>query len=195
MSRTASWVAGAVAVAVVAALIAQPRGVRESVDDRVVALMAEARLHFEEEGSASAALPLIDEAIALSPGELPLYHRKAEVLLASQRAEEALGVLAQARAIDPEAWPTYTLLMKVWGRLDQCDIAIAEVEDYLERHPDHARAHYARGFCHYKEGRWELALADVQRACELGHQPGCEMAESYGKPPQIRSVERTRIPD
>ena len=157
--------------------------------------MREARIRIEDENDATGALEVIDEALSLRPDDVDLLHRKGEVLTLARRDQEALEVLTTALELDREDWDSYRMLMKVWGRLDMCDTAIAEVEDYLERHPSWGKAYYARGFCHYKEHRWDEALADVRRACELGHQPGCEMVESYGKPAEVLSIERVAVPE
>ncbi|TNE89183.1 MAG: tetratricopeptide repeat protein [Deltaproteobacteria bacterium] len=194
MNERLPWVLAVIGVLLISGLAFNTRAEKDSVEAEVVSLMTEAKVLYEEQGHATDALVLIDKAIALKPDTQSLRHRKAEVLIGARRDEEALDVLLEARELDPENWQSYTLLMKVWGRLDMCDTAIAEVEHYMASHPNWAKAYYARGFCHYKEHRWDLALADVQKACELGHKPGCEMADKYGKPAKILSVEREMIP-
>ena len=194
MNDRLPWILALIGVVLVSTLAFNTRSEQDSDEARVQELMSEAKDLFEDEGKASEALVLIDQAIALQPEKQALQLRKGEVLTAARRDQEALEVLLAAREIDAENWEVYKLLMRVWGRLDMCEEAITEVEDYMERHPDWAKAYYARGFCHYKEHRWDLALADVKKACELGHQPGCEMAERYGKPAKILSVERKAIP-
>ena len=159
----------------------------EPADPRVEALVADARTAFEE-GEIDQALGLIDEAIAQDPDHGPLHYRRGNVLAGARRWEEAGEAYERALAIDPDTWEVYSAMMHVWNRTDRCDEAIARLEDFLSRHPDHARAIYARGFCHYRDGRTEAAYADVKRACELGHEPGCEMADKYGKPARIVDV-------
>lgn len=157
--------------------------------------MAEARVLFEEKADIDGTLALLDQAIVLKPDMHVLYQRKGEVLSTARRDEDALIVLEKALEMDREDWESYRLLMTVWSRTDMCAKATEEVEDYLERHPEHAKAYYARGFCHYKEKRWDEAFADVTRACELGHQPGCDMAEKRGRPAKVLSVERKSVPE
>ena len=160
----------------------------------VTALMEEARQLVATTGEVDAALAKIDEAIALKPDMLLLKHRKADLLLSARRDQLALDLLEGVVAKDPDNWDSYTRMMTAWGRLDMCDEAVARVEAFMARHPDHAQAHYARGFCHYKEGRWDQALSDVQRACDLGHQPGCDMAAARFEKPGVREMRRVRLP-
>jgi tetratricopeptide (TPR) repeat protein len=174
----------------VAALFAL-RGDARGEADRLV---AEARVLFEEDADVVGAVARLDEAIALEPELRQLYQRKGEVLTAARRDDEALATLAKALALDRDDWETYRLLMAVWARKDMCDTAITEVEDFLGRHPEHGKAFYARGFCHYKERRWDEAFADVTRACELGHQPGCDMAAKRDKPARVLSIEKQGVP-
>lgn len=184
------WGLAVIGVAITGALAMQTRSEHERVDE----LLQEARTLFEKEADVRGAAALIDEAIGLDPQRRLLYQRKGEVLTAGHFDAEALTALEQALELDRDDWETHRLLMSVWARLDRCDDAIDAVNSYLERHPSHAKAYYARGFCHYKDRRWEDALADVTRACDLGHQPGCDMAESYGKPASVISVERNAVP-
>jgi hypothetical protein len=48
---------------------------------------------------------------------------------------------------------------------------------FLELEPDHAEAYFERSGTHYHNGDMQSAKADLQKACELGHQKACQQYE------------------
>jgi hypothetical protein len=51
--------------------------------------------------------------------------------------------------------------------------------DFLATHPKHAGAYFERSGTHYHLKDMEHALADARKACELGLQAACQIAQRF----------------
>ena len=59
--------------------------------------------------------------------------------------------------------------------IGQIDRALNDFAQALALGRNTAAVHFNRGNLYLKIGRRDLALADFQKACDLGFEPGCSM--------------------
>ena len=90
-----------------------------------------------------------------------------QTLIRKGRPAEAIPHLENARKLLPDAAPTYVELaraLRETGQLEQADRAI---DQGLERHPEHAALHRARGLVAYQRRDLAVAATSLERARDL----------------------------
>jgi thiol-disulfide isomerase/thioredoxin len=105
------------------------------------------------------------------------------VALARARPEDAAGELKAATA-DPALAPLALDHLGTLALGAGCfERAVAIYTRVLELDPgyQHGRAHHLRGFAHLRSGATSLALEDAERACRLGYEQACPIAERMGR--------------
>jgi tetratricopeptide (TPR) repeat protein len=125
-------------------------------------------LHYEAVGQLDLALRHADEAIRCKAGSAESFTARAKIHAARGDLEPALRDLDRAIELDP----TYPQ-----ARLHRADMllaakrpaeAAAELDLFLTTNPDYAPALQARGRARVLLGQYEAAVADLDRAIELG---------------------------
>ena len=105
--------------------------------------------------------------IAQYPLEIEAYLRLGYLLRGEGKCEEAIAILKQSLAIDPEAGDLYNALGMVYLDLYHYDEAIAAHRRYVELTPDEANAHDSLGMSYQCAGRYDEAIAEYSRALAL----------------------------
>ena len=103
-------------------------------------------VHYQR-GQPEAALPLLDHAAGLAPGNAEFHSNRGIALGAMQRDREAINAFRQALALAPDhagAWNNLGLALQADGQVDD---AVAAFRRSLDLAPDSPQAH------------WNLALA------------------------------------
>ncbi len=129
--------------------------------------------------SSQQAIAAFDRAIALDPGFAEAYARKASVQLlshwlavgASSLKDDARAALAEAQRLAPDNLETLLAQAQeyYWGRLDYAR-ADATLQQVLARVPDHAEALETRAYVARRDGRFDDALAGLERTLAIDPQ-------------------------
>lgn len=113
------------------------------------------------------ALVLVERQLSSAPQNAQMLMRKARLLLAANRTEDAVDVLGSLRKVEPDdAWAQLTLA-RALGRLNRYDDALAIVDDHLSRREDDASAHAYRAKLLARLGQNELAAQCARTARDL----------------------------
>ncbi|MDZ3835850.1 MAG: tetratricopeptide repeat protein [Rhodospirillales bacterium] len=111
-------------------------------------------------GSAEKALPLLDAAIKIAPGDAPLRLGKAQALAGLGRYQDAVGELDRAVALEPSSADAYAFRASALRRLNREDAALADLERALSLEPQHPEALLERGILRQLRGNRSGARAD-----------------------------------
>ncbi|MEM9074759.1 MAG: DUF4034 domain-containing protein [Myxococcota bacterium] len=87
-------------------------------------------------------------------------------------------VLAAAEARvreNPDDFEAHQALDALWMEHGRAAEVIVMWNEYIARHPDDARAYVERSGTRYQLREYNHAMADLNRACDLGHQEGCDL--------------------
>jgi tetratricopeptide (TPR) repeat protein len=114
-----------------------------------------------------AAIQTFREINGKYPTEIEAYHRLANLLCGEEQFDEAISVLRQGLAIDPEASVLYNALGLQYSALGRHSEAITMHERYVALEPNEPNAHDSLGMSYQWAGRYEEAIAEYNRALEL----------------------------
>jgi len=122
----------------------------------------------EEQGSRAGSDLLYQQALRLDPAnrEALASRQQAGAVAVGGRPAPADTFEAHKQADDElSAQGQFPVIANMWN-------------DFLLRHPDEARAYLERGGTYTHLGQMDLALQDLDKACQLGLQQGCTAATS-----------------
>jgi tetratricopeptide (TPR) repeat protein len=111
-----------------------------------------------------AAVRPLRQIIAEYPLEIEAYGRLASVLSGEEQTEEAIGVVKQGLAIDPEAQDLYNLLGGIYAALGRHDEAIEALQRYVALAPPEPNAHDSLGLSYRWAGLYDKALEQYNQA-------------------------------
>ncbi|HXK09325.1 MAG TPA: tetratricopeptide repeat protein [Vicinamibacteria bacterium] len=124
-------------------------------------------------GDNAAALPLLKEALAASPGDAVVHNSYGSALVATGHLAEAVAQYRRATALSPDYPDAHNNLASALVESGRPDEAIREFEAALALKPDFAEAHAGLGGALAQKSRLDEALPHLQRAVELNPQnPG-----------------------
>ncbi|MCI0329890.1 MAG: protein kinase [candidate division Zixibacteria bacterium] len=106
------------------------------------------------------------KAIELNPNYATTYHWYSSLLSATGRNEEALVTMEKARNLDPISLPIQTDMGLAYYFARQYDRAIEQYKRALDLDPNFTRAYISLSSALALSGRYEEALAEVQKAIE-----------------------------
>ncbi|MGE5692450.1 MAG: protein kinase domain-containing protein, partial [Candidatus Zixiibacteriota bacterium] len=104
------------------------------------------------------------KAIELNPNYATTYHWYSGLLSATGRNEEAVATMEKARNLDPISLPIQTDLGLSYYFARQYDRAIEQYKRALDLDPNFTRAYISLSSALALSGRYEEALAEVQKA-------------------------------
>jgi GWxTD domain-containing protein len=81
--------------------------------------------------------------------------------------DAAIGLLTRAVGLDPDYWPTHHLLGLVYYEGRKQAELVGLFEDYLNRHPDNANAHFFLGLGYQAENNLKWAFTQYQAGLKL----------------------------
>ena len=153
--------------------------------DNANALVSRSGIHAAF-GNLQAALDDCQAALAISKDDLSVHYQFSSVYLALGDLEAALQSIDRAVEIDPESAYTRSQRGVIYWRIGDADKSIAEltraIDQWEAESPALAvNALLVRSKAYASIGESDLALADANRAVELGPQPSvlCNRAEVY----------------
>jgi len=132
-----------------------------------------ARFHFERGVVAGAAnewglaLEELEAAASLEPGSGDYSFGYGEALVNSGRLAEGLGVLETAVDLDPEGLANRLWLARLYLRLNDYEAALAHLDAYLARSPEHSDVHNERARALIGLGRLDEAGRAVEKLRSL----------------------------
>lgn len=125
----------------------------------------------------AAAIPPLREIISKFPLETEAYWRLGRVLTGEGQHDEAVAVLKQGLAVDPEAKNIYNFLGGLTSGLGRHEEAIALQQRYVSLAPGEANAYDSLGMAYQHSGRYADAVVQYQRALDL--KPDFEVALAH----------------
>jgi tetratricopeptide (TPR) repeat protein len=133
---------------------------------RLIDVAAEAM----NEGRHEAALPLLKQALAESPGDAVVHNSYASALAATGRLREAVAQYRKATALSPDYPDAHNNLASALVQTGRPDDAIVEFRMALALKADFAEAHSGLGGALAQKGRLDEAIPHLLQAVELGPQ-------------------------
>lgn len=130
---------------------------------RLLDLAAEAM----NRGEHAAALPLLREALATSPGDAVVHNSYASALAATGRLTEAVAEYRKATALSPDYPDAHSNLASALVQSGRLDEALGEFRTALRLSPDFAEAHSGLGGTLAQKGRIDEAIPHLAKAVEL----------------------------
>ncbi len=150
---------------------------RESIGVYASGLVFAANQHFNA-GRAVQALAAYDKALLLEPGHAEATRWKSELLRRGDpnlKPSELEPLLAAASKEDTFA--AYSALDAALAKRGRFAEIIEHWTGFLERHPAEGRAYLERGGAFMRVKQLTKAIADAEKACELGLPQGCGHAK------------------
>jgi tetratricopeptide (TPR) repeat protein len=124
-------------------------------------------------GDHQAAIPLLRQAVAESPGDAVVHNSYASALAATGRLKEAVAEYRRAAALSPDYPDAHNNLASALVQTGRGDESIGEFRKALALKPDFAEAHAGLGGVLAQAGRVDEAIPHLQKAVELSPQnPG-----------------------
>jgi len=130
---------------------------------RLIDLASEAM----NKGEHAAALPLLEEALARSPGDAVVHNSYASALAATGHLSEAVAEYRRATALSPDYPDAHNNLASALMQSGRLDEAIGEFEAALRLKADFAEAHSGLGAALAQKGRTEEAIPHLAKAVDL----------------------------
>jgi len=110
-------------------------------------------------------------AMALDPNDAIPHHWYSGGLAVRGRFEECLRENAIAKQLDPLSLVIRSSEGEYLYVARRYDEAIGKMDQVLEIEPNFALAHYVRGLSYEQQGKWQEALADLEKARRLDDTP------------------------
>jgi Flp pilus assembly protein TadD len=124
-------------------------------------------------GDHQAAIPLLKQAVAESPGDAVVHNSYASALAATGRLKEAVAEYRRAAALSPDYPDAHNNLASALVQTGRGDESIGEFRKALALKPDFAEAHAGLGGVLAQAGRVDEAIPHLQKAVDLSPQnPG-----------------------
>ena len=119
------------------------------------------------QGDTEAALPLLDQAIELSPRFVQALLGRGIIAMDQGDMEQAVADLSRAISLDPSHPDGYYYRAEVRRLTGQPEAAIVDYTEAISHWPDHSDALYARGLLQANAGAPAEAITDLQRYLDL----------------------------
>jgi Flp pilus assembly protein TadD len=121
-------------------------------------------------GEHQAALPLLRQALAESPGDAVVHNSYGSALAATGHLADAVAQYRKATALAPDYPEAHNNLASSLVQSGRTDEAVAEFEKALALKPDFAEAHSGLGGVLAQRGKVNDAIPHLEKAVELGPQ-------------------------
>jgi adenylate cyclase len=115
-----------------------------------------------------------DRALALARDTMDAYVAKANYLLTSQHANEAVAVAVAGLAVDPNSARLYVQRGMAESALGSFEPAKSDVRQAMRLSPRDPRAgfsHFAMGSVEIEQGHNDAAIDEIRQAIEAGYRP------------------------
>lgn len=119
-------------------------------------------------------------AVELNPNYATAHHWYSEYLAMTNRPAEAMAEIRRAQQLDPLSPIINTTVGERLYFARRYDEAAEQLRKTLELSPDFYHAHYLLGLAYEQQGMYDEAIAEFQRARELGGSHGVLAAGALG---------------
>jgi len=123
-----------------------------------------------------------------NPSEAVYYLNRGAIEARAGKDAEAIADLERSIALNPNRFEAYKELDRVLTKGGQSATAIEYWTQYIHLHTEDARSYCERGRAYSSLQDIAHALEDVEKACSLGDQTGCELVHN------LRTNQVTRAP-
>jgi len=106
------------------------------------------------------------------------YYQRGFAFNSIEDFKSALSDFNRAIEINPHHFESYRMVDYMLARDKQWDTIIEYWNRFLELEPDHARAYLERAGTYYHNKKFERALDDLGKSCDLGNKEACKRYES-----------------
>jgi len=125
------------------------------------------------------ALEAFNQAIDVDPKNPEAYYWKGRTLVRKDQDTPAMDAFKQALILRHDYWEALDNIGWLHIKRGEYPPALSYLNRSIELKPDNAWAFFNRSFLHEKTGNLEMALEDAEKACQLGYQKGCQIAQKY----------------
>lgn len=131
-----------------------------------------------EKGDRATAVRLLELAEQLDFASKEIRTRKEKVIRGgvTGKADEFAALEAKVQA-NPDDLKAHQQLDYAYAKKRQFPKVIAMWTEYISRHPNDGTAYFERSGAYYNSKKRDLAFADVEKACALGHNTACNYAK------------------
>jgi protein O-mannosyl-transferase len=136
---------------------------------------------FFKTGRFDEAIANFDTAIALDTAYYKAYNNRAMAFGAMGKFDKAVEDYNRVIALKPSSPQAYYNLGVLHAQNGFSDQAIKYFSQSIAVDPEYADAYNNRGILYWKLGRNDLALADFQKACNVGNEGGCGLANTLAQ--------------
>ncbi|MFB3883625.1 MAG: tetratricopeptide repeat protein [Thermodesulfobacteriota bacterium] len=135
-------------------------------------------------GQPNKAIEDCGRAIDLNPRDPTAYYVRGHCYNVKVQYEKAIGDMKTGIALDPKGYTMNGILSKIhcrYGNLlkrkGQYDKAIEQYSAAIALNPRAPLPYAGRGYAYILKGSLQSAIADLQKACDLGEKDGCRILE------------------
>ena len=125
------------------------------------------------------AIEYYNMAIQFDDKNFEPYYRKSYAYYSLKNVESALSNAITAAELNPRHFESYRLIDYCLMQSRDWATIIKYWNYFLELEPNHAEAYFERSGTYYHNKDMEHALADLKKACELGHEEACNMYQQF----------------
>jgi lipoprotein NlpI len=117
-----------------------------------------------------------DDAIRTNPNQARYYYARALVYQQIGEFDKAMEDFNMAIRLMPKFPSAYYGRGGIYYERHEYDKAIIDWDAVLALDPENKKAYFYRGMAHHEKGDMTKCLADLNKSCQLGHEPACEQA-------------------
>lgn len=126
-----------------------------------------------QENRPDEAVALFTQAIQLDPASAEAHFQRASVYARRGSYEKTRTDLEHAIKLDPRHFEAHRLIDWLLARQRAWDEIIAYWDRFIALEPKNASAYLERAGAYRHKGDMQRALADIDKACDLGNQQAC----------------------
>jgi hypothetical protein len=145
----------------------------EKEPNRVPSAYAYRGAAFEKAGQFDKALEDYERAIDLNPSDYKVYSNMGTLYGKLSLFARSIELFNKAIVLAPDYADAYFNRGITYALLDQVGRALEDFNTAIAINPSDATAYLERGNLLLRMGNRDLAIADFQRACDLGYEKGC----------------------
>jgi tetratricopeptide (TPR) repeat protein len=128
-----------------------------------------------------------NKAIDLNSKDPNAYYIRGICYNIKAQYEKAIQDIKRGIALDPKGYLSNYTLSKIhrnygnlFKRKGQYDRAIEQYSAAIALNPKNPNPYAGRGYAYILQGNIQSAIADLQKACDLGDRNGCRILEALG---------------
>lgn len=117
---------------------------------------------------------LVDARLQAAPDDPEAWLILGGLHLLAKRFDESVAACQKARELDPSFTEAITWEAAAHVDAKQCPEALPLLHQAVDAWPDDPKQYFNRGHCHFITRDFDAALADTEKACEMGLERACK---------------------